>query len=462
MKKIVLLIMIVLMSFSVSAAYTSDLTPAMSTYSQSHSGFTYVVIHSGDSSGIFAYEAFDHQHGTDDFWRNAGTPPQYVGMDFGSGNSKTVTKYTVRSRNDLSGIDAHPKSWNFQGSNDNSVWTTLHSRTNEGAWTPNLLRTYTFSNSNAYRYYRLYITANQGDARTYVAEIEMMEIVIVCGNGVVEGSEVCDDGDTSSGDGCSATCTIELGWDCNGEPSVCLEEYSITEPVGYGGGMDLTDTNGNSIDSTTTKIALQIRDGLAPKVEFSIDGNVDLSLISVDADSSRTVVANLGGLQGVTGTHSLFVSDTGTGVFICPDATSLGDVVIGCSNVVTIASCPGSSGAYSCADEGSYFKVTGLTGSGVGTTCNDCADCDTGLYCDLRDGTPTCKNSTLVAAVDCVDCVDNDADALIDLDDPGCAGSSSGTSEVDGGGATIPEFNFVGYLLILVIAGIGLYFISRK
>ena len=30
-----------------------------------------------------------------------------------------------------------------------------------------------------------------------------------CGDGVVEGSEQCDDGNTTSGDGCSATCTSE-------------------------------------------------------------------------------------------------------------------------------------------------------------------------------------------------------------------------------------------------------------
>ena len=30
----------------------------------------------------------------------------------------------------------------------------------------------------------------------------------VCGNGIVEGLEQCDDGDTVDGDGCSATCQV--------------------------------------------------------------------------------------------------------------------------------------------------------------------------------------------------------------------------------------------------------------
>jgi cysteine-rich repeat protein len=42
-----------------------------------------------------------------------------------------------------------------------------------------------------------------------------------CGDGVVNGTEVCDDGNPTSGDGCDATCLVEDGWGCEGEPSVC-------------------------------------------------------------------------------------------------------------------------------------------------------------------------------------------------------------------------------------------------
>lgn len=36
----------------------------------------------------------------------------------------------------------------------------------------------------------------------------------VCGDGVIVGSEACDDGDSDDLDGCSSTCTIESGWNC--------------------------------------------------------------------------------------------------------------------------------------------------------------------------------------------------------------------------------------------------------
>jgi cysteine-rich repeat protein len=45
-----------------------------------------------------------------------------------------------------------------------------------------------------------------------------------CGDGVVRegaGAEACDDADTDAGDGCSATCTVEAGYACNGAPSMC-------------------------------------------------------------------------------------------------------------------------------------------------------------------------------------------------------------------------------------------------
>jgi cysteine-rich repeat protein len=42
-----------------------------------------------------------------------------------------------------------------------------------------------------------------------------------CGDGMVVGGEVCDDGNTTAGDGCSPSCLVETGWECHGAPSVC-------------------------------------------------------------------------------------------------------------------------------------------------------------------------------------------------------------------------------------------------
>eukprot|EP01116_Phalansterium_solitarium_P004656 TRINITY_DN156_c0_g2_i3.p1 TRINITY_DN156_c0_g2~~TRINITY_DN156_c0_g2_i3.p1 ORF type:complete len:466 (+),score=117.91 TRINITY_DN156_c0_g2_i3:51-1400(+) len=43
----------------------------------------------------------------------------------------------------------------------------------------------------------------------------------VCGDGVIRGTETCDDGNSDPGDGCSATCQTEFGYTCVGQPSFC-------------------------------------------------------------------------------------------------------------------------------------------------------------------------------------------------------------------------------------------------
>ncbi|HEY4240257.1 MAG TPA: DUF4215 domain-containing protein [Kofleriaceae bacterium] len=44
----------------------------------------------------------------------------------------------------------------------------------------------------------------------------------VCGNGVTESGEQCDDGNTTGGDGCSATCQTESGFSCTSGGGACV------------------------------------------------------------------------------------------------------------------------------------------------------------------------------------------------------------------------------------------------
>ena len=44
----------------------------------------------------------------------------------------------------------------------------------------------------------------------------------VCGNGVKNSTEACDDGNLSNGDGCSNACLIEHGYTCTlATPNIC-------------------------------------------------------------------------------------------------------------------------------------------------------------------------------------------------------------------------------------------------
>lgn len=42
-----------------------------------------------------------------------------------------------------------------------------------------------------------------------------------CGDGLITGKESCDDKNAVSGDGCSAACAVESGYQCSGQPARC-------------------------------------------------------------------------------------------------------------------------------------------------------------------------------------------------------------------------------------------------
>jgi cysteine-rich repeat protein len=78
--------------------------------------------------------------------------------------------------------------------------------------------------------------SSDGSGRDTSAEDASTPIEIFCGNGVVEASESCDDGNNAPYDGCSATCEVEeWGLGVNGALSpefrVTTTEYSVELPL---------------------------------------------------------------------------------------------------------------------------------------------------------------------------------------------------------------------------------------
>ena len=55
-----------------------------------------------------------------------------------------------------------------------------------------------------------------------IGPLPNLERAILCGNGVVDANETCDDGNGKARDGCSATCEVELCASCAGAPSACV------------------------------------------------------------------------------------------------------------------------------------------------------------------------------------------------------------------------------------------------
>ena len=80
----------------------------------------------------------------------------------------------------------------------------------------------------------------------------------VCGNGKIEGGEACDDGNIVNSDGCSATCAVEAGWACaiSGQPCTPVVTPSICGNGAVESGEQCDDANALGGDgcSATCKV----------------------------------------------------------------------------------------------------------------------------------------------------------------------------------------------------------------
>ena len=76
-----------------------------------------------------------------------------------------------------------------------------------------------------------------------------------CGDGVVNdaGAEACDDGNAEDGDGCSSVCAPEPGFDCDGEPSACAATCGDGLVAGSEACDDANTTDGDGCSATCSE-----------------------------------------------------------------------------------------------------------------------------------------------------------------------------------------------------------------
>lgn len=154
---------------------TADSIPTM-TSATAPSG---VVSASSSDPSFDPYLAFDDVvSGSASAWLTlSGETTGYLQYEY---SVKTaVNKYTIRSR-DISGQASRaPKDWTLEASNTGAFSgeeIILDTVTNETTWGQSEERTYTFLNPTSYKYYRLVITANNGDLDyVQIGEVELIE-----------------------------------------------------------------------------------------------------------------------------------------------------------------------------------------------------------------------------------------------------------------------------------------------
>ncbi|MCC7384683.1 MAG: pre-peptidase C-terminal domain-containing protein [Deltaproteobacteria bacterium] len=163
---------------------------------------------------------------------------------------------------------------------------------------------------------------NNGTIASYVLDVQIRRPG--CGNGWLDGGDVCDDGNTANGDGCSSTCQFEGPGEAepNDTPanatmllpsgaqaslfgalgsSSDLDVYRVVVPSGYSLWAEINDGRGGCPNQGTLR--LRDTDGTTLLVSDSMDGPGSCGQIS----PSRDVAARF--LPG--GTYYLEVSGTG-------------------------------------------------------------------------------------------------------------------------------------------------------
>jgi hypothetical protein len=126
---------------------------------------------SASASSVFttavAANAFDGDIGSK--WITTTSAPGWLQYDYGAGNKNVVNGYYLTSANNNPTSD--PASWQFQGSNDGTSWTTLDTRTGQVFAARAQTNEYNFTNTTAYQYYRLNVSACAGTGGIQVAEL---------------------------------------------------------------------------------------------------------------------------------------------------------------------------------------------------------------------------------------------------------------------------------------------------
>ncbi len=102
-------------------------------------------------------------------------------------------------------------------------------------------------------------TGHAGDEALPPAVIPptMPETEAVCGNGILETGERCDDGNTEDGDGCSSKCQVEAGYSCNASGCVVTDPFCGDGLLAPGEACD----DGNTEDGDGCSSTCEIEEG---------------------------------------------------------------------------------------------------------------------------------------------------------------------------------------------------------
>lgn len=125
-----------------------------------------------DQSNYGAWRAVNNNTG-DYEWATAANPSMPCWWKYDFRLPVYVRRYAIGSGNNTT---YQPKSWQFQGSHDNTNWTTLDTQSNVTSWVSGEYKSYTLAADAFFRYFRLLISAGNNATYVYMSEIKIFSL----------------------------------------------------------------------------------------------------------------------------------------------------------------------------------------------------------------------------------------------------------------------------------------------
>ncbi|MBI5511132.1 MAG: proprotein convertase P-domain-containing protein [Deltaproteobacteria bacterium] len=202
-----------------------------------------------------------------------------------------------------------------------------------------------------------------------------------CGDGGLQSneSEKCDDGNRTSGDGCSATCAVEPNYWCRGVPSLCYPTVSYAPACPLN--LPVLDPPSTGASSTlNVPGAFQIFDmTLDVNITHSYTGDVTVNLVAPDATSAMVHNLSGGSSDDIVGTYdTTLIPDPPASMSVFDNRTGNGLWRLEVKDLLA-----GYEGVLNC--WGLTFVKKTTCGSGgcepPQETCGSCADCNCAAVC---------------------------------------------------------------------------------
>lgn len=290
--------------------------------------------------GQEAWRAFDQNTATG--WATTtGTLTGVIGYQFPT--ARIIKRYLWRASINAAN---NPRNWTFQGSNDGVNYTTLDTVTGSQIGASSTYISTGLTNSNAYSFYRMNITLNNGGTNTLqVAELEMTEYTGTVNGGVAGGT-------FNLTNGSNLTTTASTG----------VIVGSLTNPLTFALASPNSATfNGNIIDvATVTGYGAINMNGTGT---LTLTGNYAIG--AGGAANRRIITVNSAGILNIIGnlTNSGVVSANINNVIQSLAAATInvtGNVTGGGNSVITF------NNATISASSGGNVTITGNVNAGTG------------------------------------------------------------------------------------------------